>query len=83
MLIVEWFFCPDRIIPDSGLTGPNNTYILLYKFCYNLIKSSWIRNNQNEGWKWNGNLYKINNVQYLPVKKVTTARGDYFVYFHC
>ena len=22
-------FCPDRIIPDSGLTGPNNIY--LYK----------------------------------------------------
>ena len=23
-------FCPDGIIPDSGLTGPNNTYIYIY-----------------------------------------------------
>ena len=26
-----------------------------------------MRNNQNEGWKWNGNLYNINEIQYLPV----------------
>ena len=25
MFTVEWFFCPDVITPDSGLTGPNNT----------------------------------------------------------
>ena len=24
-------FCPDRIIPDSGLTGLNNTYIYIYE----------------------------------------------------
>ena len=23
-------FCPDGIIPDSGLTGLNNTYIYIY-----------------------------------------------------
>ena len=27
MFIVEWFYCPDRIIPDSGLTELNNKYI--------------------------------------------------------
>ena len=25
MFTVEWFFCPDGITPNSGLTGPNNT----------------------------------------------------------
>ena len=24
-----FFFCPDGIIPDSGLTGLNNTYIYI------------------------------------------------------
>ena len=24
------FFCPDGITPNSGLTGPNNTYIYIY-----------------------------------------------------
>ena len=23
-------FCPDGIIPDSSLTGPNNTYVYIY-----------------------------------------------------
>ena len=27
MFIVEWFYCPDGIIPDTGLTGQNNNYI--------------------------------------------------------
>ena len=26
-------FCPDKIIPDSGLTGPNNTYIYIFNTC--------------------------------------------------
>ena len=31
MFTVECSFCPDGIIPDSGLTGPNNTiYIYIY-----------------------------------------------------
>ena len=34
MFIVEWFFCPDGIIPNSGLTGPNNTYIHIYIYIY-------------------------------------------------
>ena len=25
MFTVEWFFGPDGITPNSGLTGPNNT----------------------------------------------------------
>ena len=25
-----FFFCPDGITPNSGLTGPNNTYIYIY-----------------------------------------------------
>ena len=32
-------------------------------FC-NLTKGYWMRNNQNGRWKWNGNLYKINKMQY-------------------
>ena len=32
------FFCPDGIIPDAGLTGPNNTYIYKYIIaCYKYI----------------------------------------------
>ena len=30
-------------------------------------KDNWWRNMQNEGWKWIGNLYNINKIQYLPV----------------
>ena len=26
MTIVEWFYCPGGIIPDSSLTGLNNTH---------------------------------------------------------
>ena len=33
--------------------------------CCNLTKGYWMRNNQNRGWKWNGNLYNINKIQYL------------------
>ena len=32
MFTVEFFFfffCPDGISPNSGLTGPNNTYIYI------------------------------------------------------
>ena len=32
MFIVEWFFCPDGITPNSGLTGPNNSYIYIYVY---------------------------------------------------
>ena len=28
------FFCPDGITPNSGLTGPNNTYIYIYIYIY-------------------------------------------------
>ena len=27
-------FCPDGIIPESGLTGPNNIYIYIYIYIY-------------------------------------------------
>ena len=30
MFTVEWFFCPDGITPNSGLTGTNNTYIYIF-----------------------------------------------------
>ena len=33
MFVVEWFFYPDGIIPDSDLTGLNNTYII-YIYIY-------------------------------------------------
>ena len=40
-----FFFCPDGIIPNSGLTGPNNTYIYILNttiyicfVCVDLIK---------------------------------------------
>ena len=29
-------------------------------------KHYWMRNNQNGGWKWNGNLYNINKIQNSP-----------------
>ena len=29
MFTFEWFSCPDGITPNSGLTGPNNTYIYI------------------------------------------------------
>ena len=35
--------------------------VLLW-FC-NLTNGYWMRNNQNRGWKWNGNLYNINKIQ--------------------
>ena len=40
-----------------------------------------MRNNQNEGWEWNENLYNINKIYLLAsgVKKVPTASGDYLV----
>ena len=28
--VFEWFSCPEGITPNSGLTGPNNTYIYIY-----------------------------------------------------
>ena len=30
----EWFSCPEGITPNSGLTGPNNTYIYIYIYIY-------------------------------------------------
>ena len=35
--------------------------------CCNLTKGYWMRNNQNGGCKWNGNLYNINKIQYSPI----------------
>ena len=28
--LLNGIFCPDGITPNSGLTGPNNTYIYIY-----------------------------------------------------
>ena len=35
----EWFSCPEGITPNSGLTGPNNTYIYIYiyTFCKHIL----------------------------------------------
>ena len=30
MFTFELFSCPDGITPNSGLTGPKNTYIYIY-----------------------------------------------------
>ena len=30
MFTFEKFSCPDGITPNSGLTGPDNTYIYIY-----------------------------------------------------
>ena len=34
MFIVEWFYCPDGIIPVSGLTGLNNTHTHTHTHTY-------------------------------------------------
>ena len=34
-------FCPDGIIPDSGLTGLNNTYIYTYIYIYIYSQVGW------------------------------------------
>ena len=34
---LEWFSRPEGITPNSGLTGPNNTYIYIYTYIYGLI----------------------------------------------
>ena len=46
-----------------------------------LTKGYWMRNNQNRGFKWNGNLYNINKIQYSQTswKNVPTAGGDNIV----
>ena len=58
----------------SGSTPTHTNYISLWNcsyyiyrsICCDLRKGYWIRNNQNGGWKWNGNLYNINKIQYSP-----------------
>ena len=32
-------------------------HLTLVTYCWHLTKGYWIRNNQNRGWEWNGNLY--------------------------
>ena len=34
MFTVECFFCSGGITPNSGLTGPNNTYICIYIYVF-------------------------------------------------
>ena len=51
------------------ITHPIKIHYLPYKnslliLCCNQPKDYWMRNNQNGGWKWNGNLYNINKIQY-------------------
>ena len=40
LLSVFLFFCPGRITPNSGLTGPNNTYIYIYIYIGYVMKPS-------------------------------------------
>ena len=43
MFTVEWFFCPDGITPNSGLTGLNNTiYIYIYIYIYRVWHKTYI-----------------------------------------
>ena len=35
--LLNVIFCPDGITPNSGLTGPNNTYIYIYIYIYTHI----------------------------------------------
>ena len=34
MFTVERFFCPDGIVPDTGLTGANNTHTHIHTHAY-------------------------------------------------
>ena len=47
MFPVEWFYCPDEIIPDAGLTGLNNTYIYIYIYIYIVIHRQTVSFYQN------------------------------------
>ena len=38
-----------------------------------------MRNNQNGGWEWNGNLYNIKQILASSMKKVSTVSGDYLL----
>ena len=42
MFTVEWFFRPDGIIPDSGLTGPNNIHIHIIIFIYVCVRGVYV-----------------------------------------
>ena len=43
MFTVEWFFFyPDGITPNSGLTGPNNTIYIYIYFTYSLFKKLFV-----------------------------------------
>ena len=46
MFTVEcfFFFCPDGITPNSGLTGPNNTPIYIYIYIYSHEKCRYYTN---------------------------------------
>ena len=63
MLSLGHFSLQDLI---RGIRYSRKTNFLLHSVCCNLWKSYWMRNYQNRGWKWNGNLYNINKIQYLP-----------------
>ena len=52
----------------------------IFRYCCNLTKGYWMSNNQNGGWKWNGNLH--NTILASSVEKVTAVSGDNLVYFH-
>ena len=55
-----FFFCPDGIIPNSGLTGPNNTlYIYMYIYILHLetdcfvVSSVWLDTRDASNWNQN------------------------------
>ena len=57
---------PIILLPAMGkIVG--QTMLFDLGICCNLTKGYWMRNNQNRGWRWNGNLYNINKIQYSPV----------------
>ena len=72
---VIWFINPFRIFKAK--------FCLYIYICYNLRKSYWMRNNQNEGWKRNRNfltLTKYNTCQQYDKGKPLLLRQHIVIY---
>ena len=65
----------------ENLRKKNHYFYHYYYCCCDLTKGYWMRNNQNGGWKWKGNLYNSNKLQYSPAtwRKYPLLVGDYLV----
>ena len=79
MFIVEWFFCPDGIIPDFGLTELNNIYIYIYSHpqIVSLYHNSSLWLDTEDAWSRDQNRLNLtlDLVSYrLAIKRTTSAR---------